>query len=115
MLFAKNAQRYRDRERIAPFDDGYRGANALEQLRRRPTHRNHDAELGGTSFVSVARRLDEPFDGTQRLGLNVRGEARALRAEIAILRAAAFFRVVQHLHRYGISAIDFTHFVRERE
>ena len=97
------------------FDPHDRLANALQQLARRTAHGDDDAELAGAAGVRLARRFDELLDAREPLRLDVGRVARALRAEVAILRAAASLGVVEHLDGDAVAAVARTDIVGQRE
>ena len=114
LAVVQNPERHGDGQRQLRFDFLDGGADALQQFFGRPAYGDDDAELTGAAGVRGARRRNEIRDARKRLRLDIGSVARALRAKVAVFRAAALFGVVQHFDGDLVAAIMRAHVVSER-
>ncbi len=97
LLLGEEPERARDLESGLGVHRVDRVDHAGEHPLRRPPHRDHDAELGGTRLPGRARRLEHLVELQERVHVDVGRVAGRLRAECAVLRARARLGVDQAL------------------
>ena len=113
LLLGEDASRHGDVEAGLLAHGGHQLLEALHRLLVGATDRQHDAELGRADGGRLAGRRDELVAVEERGGLHDGVELRGLRAEVAVLGAAAGLGGEDALHLHLGTAPGQPHLVGE--